>query len=595
MTENNDIVPTKLAISALRDSGYNNSTYAIAELIDNAIQAESKNIEILFLDKEVFSNGRTRTHLDKVIIVDDGIGMDQNILRKSLQFGNGTRLESRKGIGRFGMGLPNSSISQCRRVDVYSWQKSDNVNTSFIDLDLVYKGDMDTIPKPKRTIIPDYVKTHSKYLKNNGTVIIWSNLDRFNWKRSKKIMEKTESLVGRLYRKFIDEKKITIRMAAFVDDAMKSEQYVRANDPGYLMSNTSTPKPYDADPMFEKFGEKWEDSEIVFHNNQKHTVKVRYSLVKKEVRDVETDAGNTLHGKHAGDNIGVSIVREGRELTLDQGLVSGSEPRERWWGIELEFPATLDEVFGLTNNKQVATRFSHVAKNLDVILHEPGKTEHQILKELEDDDDPDYLLVKIIKTVNKKHGLMMKAIKKMRENKGRENRRGSGVSKQDKAAHQRKKQGYESKTDKHDDDPPEQLRQATIDGYMDMGYDEKIAIEMADRPNNAEKKYVFGRGPISGTQFFDITRHKNKLFIKINDNHAAYKNLIDLVQDLPEEIDLETAKELLNRIYDGLVLLLSSWARLEDETDVQEQVQLIQNIRIDWGRMLQDYLKQNTE
>ena len=43
------------------------------------------------------------------------------------------------------------------------------------------------------------------------------------------------------------EKKITIRMAAFVDDVMKSEQYVRANDPGYLMSNTSTPKPYDVD------------------------------------------------------------------------------------------------------------------------------------------------------------------------------------------------------------------------------------------------------------------------------------------------------------------------------------------------------------
>ena len=190
---------------------------------------------------------------------------------------------------------------------------------------------------------------------------------------------------------------------------------------------------------------------------------------------------------------------------------------------------------------------------------------------------------------------MIKAIRKMRENKGRENRRGGGVSKQDKAAHQRKKQGYESKTDKHDDDPPEQLRQATIDGYMDMGFDEKRAIEMADRPNNAEKKYIFGHGPISGTQFFDITRRKNKLFIIINDNHAAYKNLIDLVQDLPEEMDLETAKELLNRIYDGLVLLLASWARLEDETDFQEQVQLIQNIRIDWGRMLQDYLKQNTE
>ena len=55
-------------------------------------------------------------------------------LKTSLQFGNGTKLKSRKGIGRFGIGLPNASISQCRHVEVYSWQNSKCLQT-YLDID----------------------------------------------------------------------------------------------------------------------------------------------------------------------------------------------------------------------------------------------------------------------------------------------------------------------------------------------------------------------------------------------------------------------------------------------------------------------------
>ena len=39
-----EICPTHLAVQAMRDNGYKNAAYAIAELIDNAIQAESTSI-----------------------------------------------------------------------------------------------------------------------------------------------------------------------------------------------------------------------------------------------------------------------------------------------------------------------------------------------------------------------------------------------------------------------------------------------------------------------------------------------------------------------------------------------------------------------
>ena len=53
----------------------------------------------------------------------------------------------------------------------------------------------------------------------------------------------------------------------------------------------------------------------------------------------------------------------GRELILDAGWCIGYDPRERWWGAEIEFPPSLDEVFGVPNNKQAATHFLRVGEH----------------------------------------------------------------------------------------------------------------------------------------------------------------------------------------------------------------------------------------
>ena len=595
MSSEDDIVPTKLALNALRDSGYNNSTYAIAELIDNAIQANAKHVEVIFYDKEEFSGGRKKTRLDKIAIVDNGDGMTDITLKKALQFGNGTRLNNRKGIGRFGMGLPNSSISQCRRVDVYTWQNSKNVYKSYIDLNLVDSGDMVSIPSPELTSIPEYIKNNSKHLTDHGTVVIWSKLDRCNWKKSKTIIDKTEFLVGRLYRKFLDKNDVKIRMASIIDDKLDNEKYVRKNDPGYMMKQTSTPSPYDVESMFEKYGdENWEEIKPIKYNGVEHMVKIRYSLVKHKVRENTRNAGSAPYGKHAGKNIGISIVREGRELSLDQGLVTGYDPRERWWGIELEFPATLDELFGLTNNKQVAARFSYITRNLDSILNDEGKKQQEVLAELEEENDMDYPLIQIVMEIKKHHGQIMQLID-LAKDKKESDKRHDRPDKSSQGAKDRKDGGHIGKTDEDDNISDSDQQEATKQGFIEMGYPDDVADEMSKKPNNSDKKYEFVNTPLSGTQFFDVARYRKKLFIKINKNHAAFKNLMDLSRDLPETMELDEAKERLIRTYDGLVLLLSAWARLEDELAVDEELQQVQDIRINWGKILQEYLKYNSE
>ncbi len=125
------------------------------------------------------------------------------------------------------------------------------------------------------------------------------------------------------------------------------------NDPLYLQPVPSLPAPFNHVAMFE---EAWPESHRIEFQGQVHEVTVKYSIAKM---DTVTQAGakqrgNTAYGRHAGDNIGVSVLRAGRELLLDPAWCIGYDPRERWWGAEVEFPPALDEVFGVPNNKQAA-------------------------------------------------------------------------------------------------------------------------------------------------------------------------------------------------------------------------------------------------
>ena len=75
MPERHDLVPTSLAIMAMRDNGYRNTSYAIAELIDNAVQAGASSVELLCCERQFFVQQRTRRNVHQVAVLDDGQGM----------------------------------------------------------------------------------------------------------------------------------------------------------------------------------------------------------------------------------------------------------------------------------------------------------------------------------------------------------------------------------------------------------------------------------------------------------------------------------------------------------------------------------------
>ena len=354
-----EIHPPEFIIRSMRDSGYRDTAHALAGLIDNSVQAKAKDIEVICMEES------QKTHIESICVIDNGEGMTPDTLRLALQFGKGTHLQDRRGIGRFGMGLPNASISQCRRVEVWTWQNGcTNSVYSYLDVDEIEDGRMTLVPEPIPKQLPQRFKQRSNILGKTGTLVLWTKLDdyRITWHTARSTLSHTESLIGRIYRKYINDDKLCIWLLSFVNGKEEDNRLVRVNDPLYLMKNSSTPAPFDQEPMFQKWGEQ--DQLFIFSvEGVDHEVIVRASWARPETvsEAADGDRGSQPYGKHAAKNLGVSILRHGRELKLDDSWAHKYDPIERWWGVEIDFPSALDEVFGVTNDKQEAVNFSQMS------------------------------------------------------------------------------------------------------------------------------------------------------------------------------------------------------------------------------------------
>lgn len=581
-------------VESMRYGGYKNPAYALAEIVDNAFEANADHIEVICKDG-ISDSGQMRERLDEIAIVDNGKGMSKEELWNSLTLGEGTRRE-RRGIGRFGVGLPYSSISQCKKVSVYTWRGQDVLMT-YLDLNELEKENVQEIPEPKKRDIPSFWKRASKILSDapeddgSGTLVIWSNLDKCKWKKSKTMIDNSEKIIGRIYRKFISgdhkfmdgNQKLKITMMS-IDDSGKSkmDREIRPNDPLYQMIPSSTPSPYDKKCMFNLDGERPETIIKVKDNaGVEHDVVMRFAYATKEAREEHNgkNAGGLPHGKHANANLGVSVIRAGRELYLDTNLLQTYDPLERWWGAEVEFSPELDEFFGISNNKQDAASFRTAT---EIIGSRGDEGSGSDVTHVEDDQ-----MESLVKKLNKRVRGMRTIIKRQNKNtrsKPRYQGEGPNNAKNKREETNPTKTGYDRE---HESEKTreEKLRGTLTDILSGNELDARVKDLIKDKLS-----VDFVKTDLTGYQFFDVSLEGGVEIIKINTSHNAYKNLLSVVDDFPEDIDREDAVRSLRSAQAGLQLLLGSWACLEDEVESDQKRKEIQHIRYKWGEILNEYL-----
>lgn len=601
-------------MDSIRSSGYKNAAMALGELVDNSIQAKAENIDILVSEHRVTPNKNRVRRIKEIAVLDDGTGMEKDLLRRSLKLGDGTHFDDDEGIGKFGVGLPQASVSQAKRVDVWTWQNGiDNVQHTWIDLtddDWIEKG---IIPEPQEKQIPEKWREMTSFNEESGTLIVWSEIDRCDWKRARTLFRHSQDLIGRMYRNWLnpdtDYRNVDITLILYDEESEELDKTweFKPNDPLYLMENTSVPLPDGIpDPMFEQYGDPVEK---VYEINppdgkaSEETVKMTFSISKPQARQrVDGSyAGSAPHGKHAKDNIGLSIVREGRELTLDKNWAD-KDPRNRWWGAQIEFGRKMDDIFGVANNKQGADRLSEVANKDWDDYAEEGESTADTRERLKDEDFPTYVCLDVKQTIDEAiNNQLIGKVKEIGEYNVDDDDDDEETRHQDtperhatKATKDRQESGKMGESDEDEEDLPEnEIREKIQSRLEEQGVDEDTIDEVTGAVVDYGLKYSFVEKPIPSPTMFSVEPTAGKIIIGLNKDHIAYDELfssLDLQDE--EELDEEEAASKLRDANDALKLLLEAWARTEDEATGDEKHQL-RDFRTDWGRVARDFLRES--
>ena len=298
------------ALESSRDSGFDLSA-AVGEPADNSWEAGASIIRIGTLKDAEGS-------ITDIGMADNGDGIPLAILVNVLSFGYSSRYNSRKSLGRFGMGLKLAGLSQGRRAEVYTKARGESaVYRTLVDLDDVKSG------KQKDLFVEDvsaWPKDFEDLMRNptsgeafsHGTLVVWRKIDRlrrgghYGEGVDQRISDLTKFL-ARAYRQFID-KGLYIELDG---------RDVTLHDPLFLMNNPRVEK---------KFG-KDVRAKIVQQDGfaiDGHKVQWTVSLLPEEVRKKRGVGGRGSKSRedfkdlYIPDNEGkISLLRNDREIYYD--------------------------------------------------------------------------------------------------------------------------------------------------------------------------------------------------------------------------------------------------------------------------------------
>ena len=623
------IINTKMTVEAMRDSGYKSTTHALAELIDNSIEADATAIEIFGLSRKDKQTGRVT--LTELAILDNGSGMDPLTLRGSLRYGYGTRSE-RRGIGRYGVGLPNSSMSQAKKVDIWSWRTGvTNALHTSLSIDEVERG---TEEIPETTLLPvpeEYIQSSRNGFEVTGSLVVWSELDRVEWRRASTTFKHTEALLGRIYRRFLarpserlhhDDKReeeigpqrtITCIPVEWDDGHLQVQNAdvveVRPNDPLYLMKGTSCPEEFGDGPMFAELeGSPFPVS--VTHAGQAYDIRLRASYARPHVRNsshsdatwpeqwVGRDAGNAPWGKHAAQNMGVSLIRSHRELEIDASWIN-QDSTERWWTVEVDFPAALDEVFGVTNNKQGTMTFQRLGRYEWQREALPGENNPgDVRRRMEEDGDQRLGLLELREQMDRIIGLLRtRAGQSLQQRISRHqlDEDQKADAKTTAAIKRRIEEGHKGESDRagetgtEDEHMQEQERVLVEKYHLDRDYARKRVIETLKKGNRVS--WILAAQP-GNAAFFDVEPLPNLLQVAFNTKHPVHSYLYDILTSNIDEKSEEDVRESLSNVAAAFKILFYSWARFEEEQSNGEK-RRIRNARVEWGKYAEEFFDED--
>ena len=354
-------------ISSLRDVGYNHTTSALCEHVDNAIEAGATEVRIFYRQ-----TGKKGDYQIDAAVYDNGRGMEPNVLKVATSFGGSMNYNNRNGIGRFGMGMKTAALSMSPVLELYSWQEPGNIYSMILDVEAIGKERSNAVTLPDPTLStelrselaelftkpmgwPSDQKEQELFasdaddladrLGSHGTIVYMPACDRLSSRKARTLGEHAVGEMARIYRRAISG-----GLRLYVNN-----RRVEAFDPTYSMANARHVKALiNGTPATSRLVLS---RPIDIPVSEEDPTRVSQIVAKVFALPIEEwsnlDRKTQRNDLRIFDGLTVSILRNDREVFAGPlPKLTTQHSVTNWYRVQIDFPGILDEAFGVASNKQ---------------------------------------------------------------------------------------------------------------------------------------------------------------------------------------------------------------------------------------------------
>jgi len=370
-------------VNSLRDVGYNDTVSAVCEHVDNSLQWDATEVRVYFAEEK--QRGATRVD---VLVLDNGRGMAPHVLQVATSFGGSMVYENRKSIGRYGVGMKAAALSMSPMMELYSWQEPGAFYRMVLDVQEISnsRSNLIELPEPQfmNTLPSNIARILTRpmnYPKNSndtqalftsaeddllerlgpsGTMVFMPNCDRLTYKNAKTLVDHAVKDMARVYRRYI-EKGVKLYV---------NNRRVEASDPTYWMTTARHAKVEGLKEKRSRLIRPWSRIEIPIAEGSETKAPVSVRLYRLPIEEwSELPEGVIKSGLQIYDDYQVSFMRADREVYAgpNSKLKMPAHGDTKWMRLQVDFPAELDEAFGVAMNKQGVRPKGYV---LDIIRKE---------------------------------------------------------------------------------------------------------------------------------------------------------------------------------------------------------------------------------
>lgn len=303
---------------------------AIADLVDNSISADARNVWIQF----------DWDGPDSVVsVADDGRGIPEDKIAQAMRLGSVSPLAERSSsdLGRFGLGLKTASFSQARRLTVISKPPRHQATARCWDLDHIRTTNAWSLLREASASAQRAAKIIES--EKSGTVVVWEKIDRIPGCSSSGSSQKEF---------FAEIDRVKDHLALVFHRLLKGRGATR------LHLNGRTIQPWDPFMEEEIATQPFPSERLGLHGDQVEVTAFVLPHVSK-ISKTEHKVGSGIHGWNAHQ--GFYIYRNRRLLVPGSWLCFGWAKEEHYKlaRIRVDLPNSMDLDWEIDVTKSRAT------------------------------------------------------------------------------------------------------------------------------------------------------------------------------------------------------------------------------------------------